>query len=679
MEVNQYLSMFIDESKDHLQAMNDNLLALENAPDDMTIVQNIFRSAHTLKGMSATMGFEDLAHLTHEMENVLDLLRNQKLTMDDFIFDVLFKGLDSLEAMVYDIIEGGSGKADVSALVASLQSIVSGDYKSQAGQQTGNVPAKQEESNSRQLDEFQVSILKQSMEQGVHAYSIEVTIREDCVLKAARAYMVFEALEHNGEVIQSSPSVQDIENEKFDRSFAVYYVTGLDQEALTALVGNVSEIEGVHALLLTPESLDEQQQSQKQQADAKPAQEAADDKPAGGGKARQAQGNQAAKVANRTIRVDIERLDVLMNLFSELLIDRVRLESLAEEIRKNELTETVEHMARVSSDLQNIVLKLRMVPVESVFNRFPRMIRDISKSLEKKVELEIAGADTELDRTVIDEIGDPLVHLLRNSVDHGVEMPSERTSNGKPETGTIHLRAYHSGNHVFIEIEDDGKGIDREKVLKTAIKNNVVTAEQANTMEDTEVYQLLFASGFSTADKISDISGRGVGLDVVKSKIEQLGGHVFVESKLGAGTKFSIQLPLTLSIISAMLIRVGNEKYAIPLSSIVETMAIDPGKIRHVHGNPMINYREGVIPLVSLKQVFECPASDEAESEELNLIIVSKGEKIISLEVEEFIGQQEIVLKSIGKYLPNLFGISGATILGDGQVSLIIDPNALFK
>jgi len=679
VEVNQYLSMFIDESKDHLQAMNDNLLALENAPDDMTIVQNIFRSAHTLKGMSATMGFEDLAHLTHEMENVLDLLRNQKLTMDDFIFDVLFKGLDSLEAMVYDIIEGGSGKADVSALVASLQSIVSGDYKSQAGQQTGNVPAKQEESNSRQLDEFQVSILKQSMEQGVHAYSIEVTIREDCVLKAARAYMVFEALEHNGEVIQSSPSVQDIENEKFDRSFAVYYVTGLDQEALTALVGNVSEIEGVHALLLTPESLDEQQQSQKQQADAKPAQEAADDKPAGGGKARQAQGNQAAKVANRTIRVDIERLDVLMNLFSELLIDRVRLESLAEEIRKNELTETVEHMARVSSDLQNIVLKLRMVPVESVFNRFPRMIRDISKSLEKKVELEIAGADTELDRTVIDEIGDPLVHLLRNSVDHGVEMPSERTSNGKPETGTIHLRAYHSGNHVFIEIEDDGKGIDREKVLKTAIKNNVVTAEQANTMEDTEVYQLLFASGFSTADKISDISGRGVGLDVVKSKIEQLGGHVFVESKLGAGTKFSIQLPLTLSIISAMLIRVGNEKYAIPLSSIVETMAIDPGKIRHVHGNPMINYREGVIPLVSLKQVFECPASDEAESEELNLIIVSKGEKIISLEVEEFIGQQEIVLKSIGKYLPNLFGISGATILGDGQVSLIIDPNALFK
>ncbi|GIQ68623.1 chemotaxis protein CheA [Xylanibacillus composti] len=681
MEVNQYLSMFIDESKDHLQAMNDNLLALENAPDDISIVQHIFRSAHTLKGMSATMGFEDLAHLTHEMENVLDLLRNHKLTMDEFIFDVLFKGLDSLEAMVYDIIEGGSGKSDVSDLVRNLQSIVSGDYKSQSGPQASAAPVKSEEASSFDLDEFQISILEQSMEQGMLAYSIQVGIREDCVLKAARAYMVFEALEQNGEVIKSSPSVQDIENEKFDRSFSVYYITGLDQEALTGLVGNVSEIESVQATQLTAESLKQLQQSKQQrEEEQKSVQAAAGDSSAAESKAgRQAQGAPAAKVANRTIRVDIERLDVLMNLFSELLIDRVRLESLAEEIRRNELTETVEHMARVSSDLQNIVLKLRMVPVESVFNRFPRMIRDISKTLEKKVELEITGADTELDRTVIDEIGDPLVHLLRNSVDHGVELPNERVSNGKPETGTIHLRAFHSGNHVFIEIEDDGKGIDRHKVLKTAIKNNVVTEQQAQSMEDTEVYQLLFASGFSTADKISDISGRGVGLDVVKSKIEQLGGQVSVESKLGVGTKFSIQLPLTLSIISAMLIRVGDEKYAVPLSSIVETMAIAPDKVRRVHGNPMIDYREGVIPLVSLKEVFECPDSAADKPEDLNLVIVRKGDKVISLEVDEFIGQQEIVLKSIGKYLTNLFGISGATILGDGQVSLIIDPNALFK
>lgn len=628
------------------------------------------------------MGFEDLAHLTHEMENVLDLLRNHKLSMDGFIFDVLFKGLDSLEAMVYDIIDGGSGKSDVTDLVASLQSIVSGNYKSQqGGQQASAAPVQQEKADGFDLDEFQTSILEQSLEQGLHAYAIRVSIREDCVLKAARAYMVFEVLEQNGEVIKSSPSVQDIENEKFDRSFSVYYITGLTQEALTKLVGNVSEIEQVDATQLDAESLKQlQENKQRQEAAAKPTQAAAEDGASSANKTqRPAQGAQTTKVANRTIRVDIERLDVLMNLFSELLIDRVRLESLAQEIGRSDLTETVEHMARVSSDLQNIVLKLRMVPVDSVFNRFPRMIRDISKTLEKKVELEITGADTELDRTVIDEIGDPLVHLLRNSVDHGVEMPSERTSSGKSETGTIHLRAYHSGNHVFIEIEDDGKGIDREKVLKTAIKNKVVSEEEALTLEDKEVFQLLFASGFSTADKISDISGRGVGLDVVKTKIEQLGGQVTVDSKLGVGTKFSIQLPLTLSIISAMLIRVGDEKYAIPLSSIVETMAIEPGKVRHVHGNPMIDYREGVIPLVSLKQVLECPDSSEEQPTELNLVIVRKGDKVISLEVQEFIGQQDIVLKSIGKYLTNLFGISGATILGDGQVSLIIDPNALFK
>jgi two-component system chemotaxis sensor kinase CheA len=386
-----------------------------------------------------------------------------------------------------------------------------------------------------------------------------------------------------------------------------------------------------------------------------------------------------APIANRTIRVDIERLDTLMNLFSELLIDRVRLEQLASEVKRSDLTETVEHMSRVSSDLQNIVLKLRMVPVDSVFNRFPRMIRDLAKSLDKKVDLIISGADTELDRTVIDEIGDPLVHLLRNSIDHGVESIQERQAAGKKETGTIHLRAFHSGNHVFIEIEDDGKGINRDIVLKKAIKNGLVSQEQASKLIDSEVYQLLFESGFSTAEKISDISGRGVGLDVVKTKIHTLGGHVQVESKLGAGSKFSVQLPLTLSIISAMLVRLGKEKYAIPLSSIVETSAISQSQIRHVQGNLMIDYRKSVIPLVSLSQLFDVPDYHDLAEEEIEIVVVRKGEKQIALMVDEFIDQQDIVLKALGKYLTGLFAISGATILGDGQVALIIDTNALIK
>ncbi|MBW7454724.1 chemotaxis protein CheA, partial [Paenibacillus sepulcri] len=383
--------------------------------------------------------------------------------------------------------------------------------------------------------------------------------------------------------------------------------------------------------------------------------------------------------ASRTIRVDIERLDALMNLFSELLIDRVRLEQLASEIRRNDLNETVEHMTRVSGDLQNIVLKLRMVPVESVFNRFPRMVRDLAKSLDKKVDLVISGADTELDRTVVDEIGDPLVHLLRNSLDHGIEPVADRIAAGKSEVGSVNLRAFHSGNHVFIEVEEDGRGINREKVKQTAIKNGVITPDEAKRLTDNEVNMLIFAAGFSTADKISDISGRGVGLDVVKSKIATLGGHVTVESELGKGTKFSIQLPLTLSIISAMLIKLGSEKYAIPLSSIVETGIIRREHIRKIHGNRMIEYRGAVIPVISLSQVMESTTFFEDKEDETEIVVIRKGDKMGAITVDEFIGQSEIVLKSLGKYLTNIEAVSGATILGDGQVALIIDPNALIK
>lgn len=686
MELSQYLSMFIDESKEHLQSLNENLLSLESSPQDISIVHNIFRSAHTLKGMSATMGFEDIAALTHEMENVLDLVRNSKIDMNPFIFDCVFKSLDSLESMVEDIIGGGTGKADVSPIVAALRSIVTGDYKTAQETVASTV---MEPARGIEVDEFQFSILKQSIDSGFLVFYIEVSVNENCLLKAARAYMVFDALERMGEIVKATPSVQEIEQEKFDRSFSLYFISKVDQATLEKEILNISEIHSVVIITVDAESLAELSRprieveaARKEIAAAvaatvlvdvegtpKAAPAVAAVKPAAGG----------APVASRTIRVDIERLDALMNLFSELLIDRVRLEQLASEVKRNDLTETVEHMSRVSSDLQNIVLKLRMVPVDSVFNRFPRMIRDLAKSLDKKVDLIITGAETELDRTVIDEIGDPLVHLLRNAVDHGIESISDRLAAGKSEHGTIQLRAFHSGNHVFIEIEEDGRGINREKVLKTALKNGLVTAEQAAKLGDLEVYNLLFASGFSTAEKISDISGRGVGLDVVKTKIQMLGGHVQVDSKPGFGSKFSVQLPLTLSIISAMLVRLGSEKYAIPLSSIVETSAIQKKQIRSIHGNKVVEYRNYVIPLVSLSTLFNVPDFNEDLEEETEIVIVRKGDKQVALMVDEFIGQQEIVLKTLGKYLSGLFAISGATILGDGQVALIIDPNALIK
>ncbi|OME80016.1 chemotaxis protein CheA [Paenibacillus sp. FSL A5-0031] len=694
MDMNAYLSMFIDESNDHLQSLNENLLRLESEPEELSIVQNIFRSAHTLKGMSATMGFEDLAALTHEMENVLDLVRNSKLKMDSFIFDTLFKGLDALEAMVQDIVDGGTGKADVTSIVESLQIILKSDYSASKATQAPTVAANAQSaaessaSGAMLLDEFQSSILLQSIETGHNVFHIQIAIRDNCLLKAVRAYMVFDLLERNGEVIKSDPSVQDIEQEKFNFTFTVFTISRLQQEDLQAQLLNISEIESAVVTSLDAESLAVLGQSNAAAAvevvevaePAAPQSEAAvTSVEAAKGQARSAPAASTPANVSKTIRVDIERLDTLMNLFSELLIDRVRLEQLSSEIKRSDLTETVEHMARVSSDLQSIVLKLRMVPVDSVFNRFPRMIRDLAKSLDKKIDLVITGADTELDRTVIDEIGDPLVHLLRNSVDHGIETVEERIAAGKPETGTIFLRAFHSGNHVFIEVEEDGRGIHHERVLKTAIKNGVVTADEAKLLTPDEINMLIFAAGFSTADKISDISGRGVGLDVVRSKITSLGGNVTIDSAFGRGTKFSVQLPLTLSIISAMLIKLGSEKYAIPLSSIVETGIIRKEQILQVHGNKMIEFRNTIIPLVSLSKVLDSPDFNENDELETEIVVVRKGEKWAAVMVDEFIGQSEIVLKTLGKYLTNIKAISGATILGDGYVALIIDPNALIK
>ncbi|RAW17004.1 chemotaxis protein CheA [Paenibacillus taichungensis] len=691
MDMNQYLSMFIDESNDHLQSLNENMLQLEGSPEDLGIVQVIFRSAHTLKGMAATMGFEDLASLTHKMENVLDLVRNEKLKMQDFIFDTLFKSLDALENMVQDITGGGEGKADVSSIVAALQAIESGEWTG------GTAPVTEVNQSSStvtpsavELDEFQYSVLDQSIAEGHRVLYIEVLVSEQSQLKGVRAYMVFDMLERSGEIVKSFPTVQDIEQEKFERSFSLYYITTKEAQELEKGIMSISEIESAKVIQLDQETL--QQMTNQAAATAEveaapvPAPVDAPPEPSSSSKeepkkpvvTKTAAPKQAA-APSRTIRVDIERLDVLMNLFSELLIDRSRLEQLASETGNNDLSDTVAHLSRVSTDLQNIVLKLRMVPVDTVFNRFPRMIRDLAKTLDKKIDLVITGAETELDRTVIDEIGDPLVHLLRNAVDHGVESIAERVAAGKPELGTVNLRAFHSGNHVFIEIEDDGKGIYRDNLLRTAVKRGVVTEEQGAKMSDDEVNQLLFAPGFSTADKISDISGRGVGLDVVKSKITSLGGNVTIHSTPGKGTNFSVQLPLTLSIIAAMLVRLGSEKYAVPLSSIVETAIVQREQVRNIHGNKMITFRESLIPYLSLSEVFGVPDFNDADEQETEIVVIRKGERLAAVAVEEFIGQSEIVLKSMGTYLPAIEGISGATILGDGQVALILDPNAFIK
>ncbi|WP_416150930.1 chemotaxis protein CheW [Salipaludibacillus sp. HK11] len=675
MEKDEYLEMFIDESNEHLQALNDNLLKLEEKPDDLPIINEIFRSAHTLKGMSATMGYEDLASLTHQMENVLDAIKTNKLEATSVLLDVVFEAVDHLEAMVQDIANGGSGKRDVKEVVIKLEKIEKGELVDEVA--ATKIPEKTIGNEIHSYDDFELTVLSQSAEQGFNAYRLEVSLREDVILKAARVFMVFEVLEQVGEVIKSTPTVDQLEEENFDLSFSVTIVTKETETDVRARVMKVSEIEEIKVTKIDTEEID-QAQGNSSNVDEEKTDELVEGKVQGESENKPETEQKTAQAANKTIRVNIERLDSLMNLFEELVIDRGRLEQISSDLKSNELTETVEHMSRISGDLQSIILNMRMVPVEQVFNRFPRMVRGLAKDLNKKVNLEIIGADTELDRTVIDEIGDPLVHLLRNSMDHGVETPEIRRNSGKPEESKITLKAYHSGNHVFIEVIDDGAGINRDKVLAKAISSGVVSAENGPNLSDKQVYELLFSSGLSTADVISDVSGRGVGLDVVKNKIESLGGNVTVNSTPGEGTMFSIQLPLTLSIISVMLVEVQAEIYAVPLSSIIETAIIKKEDIMAAHNQKVIDFRGSVVPLMNLTNFFEVPVTKE-EDEYYSIVIVRKGEKMAALVVNSFIGQKEIVLKSLGDYLTSVFAISGATILGNGQVALIIDCNALIK
>ncbi|OQP24834.1 chemotaxis protein CheA [Geobacillus zalihae] len=666
MDMSQYLDLFIDESKEHLQAINERLLELEKTPEDMSVVNDIFRSAHTLKGMSATMGFEDLANLTHQMENVLDGIRNRRLSVTPELLDVIFEAVDHLEAMISSIAAGGDGTRDVRRTVEQLKRIEQGEMPNKQA-------AREEPPLEHAYGEFEYHVLEQAKEQGFSVYEIRVRLRDDCLLKAARVYMVFEQLNEVGEIVKATPPVEMLEEEQFDREFLVTVVSKAPADELQKRLMGISEIDDVKVSRLSSD-----EPSAESEKAAAPQQPAAMEQAAAVQAEAEAPEKQTVKQATKTIRVNIERLDRLMNLFEELVVDRGRLEQISRELNHAELTETVERMSRISSDLQTIILNMRMVPVETVFNRFPRMVRQLARELGKKVRLDIIGADTELDRTVIDEIGDPLVHLIRNALDHGIEAPDVRAARGKPEEGTVQLRAYHSGNHVFIEIEDDGAGISREKVLQKAKSRGIVSPQAAEHLNDQQIYELIFAPGFSTAEKVSDISGRGVGLDVVKSTIESLGGTVSVDSQPGKGSLFSIQLPLTLSIISVLLVQIAEETYAIPLSSIIETALVKKEEIFSAHNQPVIDFRGKIVPLVRLKDVFAVPgAADDGDA--VAVVIVRKGEKLAALAVDSFIGQQEVVLKSLGNYLSSVFAISGATILGDGRVALIIDCNALVK
>ena len=682
---NQYMDMFLDESHEHLQSLNEGLLRLEENMEEISVVNDIFRNAHTLKGMSATMGFAKIAELTHEMEDVLDLVRKEQLKLNEDIMDTLFKCLDSLEQMVDSV---GNGEAedvvDVSDLVAKLSSISKGTPPPAAAPAAGGAaaaPAAGDASGGAGsdlgIDDIDLDVMKKAKDAGMNVFHVKVTLMESCVLKAARSVMVMHALDEIGDVIKSVPPAEDLEQEKFERSFDIVVATASDAEAVTNAVDTVSEIEDIGVEELDPDAL--AKPVEPAPAAAAPAAAAAAPKKAAAPAKKEGAKAAAPKKQHQSqsVRVDIEKLDTLMNLMGELVINKVRLEQIGQTHRMSDLMETLEQMDRVTGDLQNIVMKVRMVPVSAVFNRFPRMVRDVSKELGKEINLTIEGEETELDRTVIDEIGDPIMHLLRNSLDHGVESPDAREAKGKPRVGEVGLIARHEGNNVVIMITDDGAGIDASKIRRKAVEKGMITQDEADRLDDADAVRLIFLPGFSTAEQITDISGRGVGMDVVRSKIEALSGHVDVETHIDEGSVFKIKLPLTLAIIQAMLVRVQEEMYAIPLTSIDSTVNIEPTDIQTIQNKEVIVLRGEIIPIVRMEEALQVP--HVKDSEELFVVVVHAGEAKAGIVVDNLIGQQEIVIKTLGNLFAGLKLFGGATVLGDGRVALILDVATMIQ
>ena len=682
---NQYMDMFLDESHEHLQSLNEGLLRLEENMEEISVVNDIFRNAHTLKGMSATMGFAKIAELTHEMEDVLDLVRKEQLKLNEDIMDTLFKCLDSLEQMVDSV---GNGEAedvvDVSDLVAKLSSISKGTPPPAAAPAAGGAaaaPAAGDASGGAGsdlgIDDIDLDVMKKAKDAGMNVFHVKVTLMESCVLKAARSVMVMHALDEIGDVIKSVPPAEDLEQEKFERSFDIVVATASDAEAVTNAVDTVSEIEDIGVEELDPDAL--AKQAEPAPVAAAPAAAAAAPKKAAAPAKKEGAKAAAPKKQHQSqsVRVDIEKLDTLMNLMGELVINKVRLEQIGQTHRMSDLMETLEQMDRVTGDLQNIVMKVRMVPVSAVFNRFPRMVRDVSKELGKEINLTIEGEETELDRTVIDEIGDPIMHLLRNSLDHGVESPDAREAKGKPRVGEVGLIARHEGNNVVIMITDDGAGIDASKIRRKAVEKGMITQDEADRLDDADAVRLIFLPGFSTAEQITDISGRGVGMDVVRSKIEALSGHVDVETHIDEGSIFKIKLPLTLAIIQAMLVRVQEEMYAIPLTSIDSTVNIEPTDIQTIQNKEVIVLRGEIIPIVRMEEALQVP--HVKDSEQLFVVVVHAGEAKAGIVVDNLIGQQEIVIKTLGNLFAGLKLFGGATVLGDGRVALILDVATMIQ
>lgn len=702
MDVSQYLSMFLEESLENLSKLNDCLLELEQNPEDLDVVNAIFRVSHTIKGMSATMGYMKMSELTHKMEDVLSKFRDGTLKVNRDVVTILFRCLDTLESMVNNISDGNSDDMDIEEIMSSLSSVIECKINN-FDDKTTLQPTIEEK---LKLEEHHMNIINKE-KNPYSVYEIKIVLAETVLLKTARVFIFFREIEKFGEIIHTLPSIQDIETENFDLEVDVVYITPLSEEKLKDIIKTISEINKVSIKEINSENvkkaygeevfinLEEAKENIKNQLKEDNGAENLEEqnKPKNNNKVNSENINKVQinadnkqvtkekivshkkqsvtpKKGAQSVRVDLERLDMFMNMVSELVIHRTRLEQISNTYSLPELNETLEQIARSTSELQDLVMKIRMLPLEVVFSRFPRMIRDLSLELNKDIQFLIEGASTELDRTVIDEIGEPLIHLLRNAVDHGIETKEERVQSGKNPTGRIRLYAYQEGTKAVIKIRDDGRGINVDKVKAKAEKIGI----NVDGMSNNDIKNLIFLEGFSTNDKVTDVSGRGVGMDVVKTKISSLGGTIDLYSELGKGSTFVIKLPLTLQIIKALLVKIKGETMAISLGFIDSVINWKEDLIKRSNNKEVISYREEIIPLIRMSEKFNLDSYDEKNDECNNYIIVAKvGEKIAALLVDDLLEQQEIVIKNLGRSLQGLKEYIGATILGDGLVTLIVD------
>lgn len=710
VDLGEFLEFYLLDSQEQIEKLGAGLLQLEKEGNNIALINDLFRSAHSLKGASGTMGFTSIVALTHAAEDLLDRLRQGKIEVSMAMIDVLLEVTDRVKAMLSQVEQREEITVEFQDLVDEMKAVLNGESNSLKQNKTDVSPANLEEKTVEEFQPLDFSLSEEEKTKIINAqslghgiYQVDIKFAPNTLMKAVRAVMVVQRLEGMGSVVKILPSLEDLENASYDGAALLIYSDESQQEIHEEIM-DVSEIAevAVHiypALEIAEAKTEEIKLSEpvtsvqdevaattavmKEKENQKPAD--TENKPVL--KAVQPNSNSAPAGENHqvhTIRVDTARMDNLINLVGEMVITRTRLVQIGLDLKDqykmdalvNNLNETNVYLGRLMNDLQESVMRLRMVPIGTVFSRFPRLVRDLARKTNKEIELVLKGEDTELDKTVVEVIGDPLMHLIRNSVDHGIEQPQERLAAGKPEIGQITLDAYHEGNHIAILISDDGEGLDLGKIRKKGIEKDLISEREE--LSDREIANLIFLPGFSTADKVTDISGRGVGMDVVKKALNNLGGMIDIDTHKGQGTTFTIRLPLTLAIIQALLVEVSQEIYAIPLSSVLETLLVNRKDIKTVGNLPMVQLRGNTLPLISLQEKFDL-STPETPSEEVFVVVVGLGDKALGIIVDGLRGQQEIVIKSLGELLNNLPGIAGATILGDGKVTLILDIGSLIQ